>query len=243
MYPEPLFHILGHGVSLYHLSQFLGILVVLAVALRLGQGRGISPVVVLDAWIIGVVSAWVGHLLSGSILGVIPAALVSLSLFLARHPSTRARPFEVLDVFLPGISFSQALGRLGCLSAGCCHGKPAYGLPWAVTFSHPAAACIYQGIPIHPTQLYEAAGDLVIFAILLALRNRPAFRGVLVWVYLLSYGFLRFVVEFYRGEVRPMVGFLSLSQVICIVFVVIGGIMVARRFLASADVGRGETRF
>ncbi len=45
--------------------------------------------------------------------------------------------FETCDVFAPGIALGQAIGRLGCFSAGCCWGTEA-NLPWAVTFHNPA---------------------------------------------------------------------------------------------------------
>jgi phosphatidylglycerol:prolipoprotein diacylglycerol transferase len=162
------------------------------------------------------------------------AAIIVLVCFLwvfaKLHPATREKPLEALDIDFPALALYGALARFGCFSAGCCHGKPAWDLPWAVVFDHPASSSIYRGIPVHPTQLYEAAGDLVIFSLLIALRNRPAFKGALIWVYLLAYGLLRFCVEFYRGDVRPMVGLLSLNQVICIAFIVIGSAMLARRF-------------
>jgi phosphatidylglycerol:prolipoprotein diacylglycerol transferase len=256
MYPEPLFHVLDHGINLYILIRLLSALPALALALLLGRERDIPPTVVLDGLLIAVVAAvlggsllWsliglFGHAISGpwSLAGIV-AVIGSLAIFVRFHSVARARAAEFMDVFCASGALALGLGRLGCLAAGCCYGKPAYGLPWAVTFSHPATACIYKGIPVHPTQLYQAAGNLVIFVALLVLWKRPAFRGALLWVSLLSYGLLRFVVEFYRGDVRPMVGCLSLSQVVCIAFVAIGGVMLARRFLASADVGRGESRF
>jgi hypothetical protein len=234
MCPEPLFHILGYGVNLYTLFYSLGLFPVFALSFLLARERGNQPARVLVGCAIGVISVLMAT--RWSVAGII-LFVGSMGLFSALRPTRRARPLEALDIAFPPVALYQALARLGCFSAGCCHGKPAYGLPWAVTFSHPASACIYKGIPVHPTQLYQAAGNLVIFAILLALRNRPAFRGALLWVYLLSYGLLRFIVEFYRGDVRPMVGFLSLSQVVCIAFVLVGGVMLTRRFLAGADAG------
>ena len=35
------------------------------------------------------------------------------------------------DVFAPGIALGHVVGRLGCLMAGCCFGKPA-DVPWAI---------------------------------------------------------------------------------------------------------------
>ena len=84
------------------------------------------------------------------------------------------------DAFAPGIAAGQAVGRLGCLLAGCCYGHPT-DAPWGVTFTNPLAAA-NVGTPLdvslHPTQLYESVAALVILGVLLAFerRGRP-FRG------------------------------------------------------------------
>ena len=146
-------------------------------------------------------------------------------------PETRGRPGDVMDVAGPVLAFFQVFSRWSCFSAGCCHGKPAYGLPWAVLFRHPRTHCIYRGIPVHPTQLYLSVGNLALLVVLLALWRRPWFRGRLVWVYLAGYGLLRLAVEFYRGDVRPMVGALSIYQVICLVYIAAGGAALLRACL------------
>ena len=56
------------------------------------------------------------------------------------------------------------------------------------------------GLPLHPTQLYEAAGNLIIFlGLLLAHRGKTRDGAIFLW-YLLSYGALRFTVEMFRGD-------------------------------------------
>ena len=56
--------------------------------------------------------------------------------------------------------------------------------------------------PLHPTQLYEAFGELLIFAALLVLRPRLRRQpGTLLVTYLGLYALLRFVVEIFRGDV------------------------------------------
>jgi phosphatidylglycerol:prolipoprotein diacylglycerol transferase len=70
------------------------------------------------------------------------------------------------------------------------------------------------GVPLHPTQLYEAATEAVILAVLLVTERlgRP-FPGRTFWTYMLLYGTSRFVIEFYRGDARGMVfDALSTSQ-------------------------------
>ena len=55
------------------------------------------------------------------------------------------------------------IGRFGCLLAGCCYGRPS-DVPWAITFTDPVAAANVGtplGIPLHPTQLYDAGAELL----------------------------------------------------------------------------------
>ena len=124
------------------------------------------------------------------------------------------------DVFAPGIALGHAIGRFGCLFAGCCYGRPT-SKPWGITFTDPFAATNVGtplGIPLHPTQLYEAAAELLILGILLVTerKGRP-YPGRTFWLYMLLYAITRFVIEFYRGDERGAVGMFSTSQFISII--------------------------
>ena len=106
------------------------------------------------------------------------------------------------DSFVPGIALGHAFGRLGCFAAGCCWGEPS-GLPWAVTFSDPYAHQIVGvplGVDLHPTQLYESAALLLIFAFLYRLHARKQFDGQVLGWYLLLYPAARFTIEFARDH-------------------------------------------
>src|SRR4051795_911029 len=124
------------------------------------------------------------------------------------------------DVFAPGIALGHVVGRFGCLFAGCCYGKPTT-LPWGITFSDPFAAANVGtplGVPLHPTQIYEAAAEALILAILLwTERKGKPFAGRTFWLYMLLYAISRFAIEFFRGDERGTVGMFSTSQFISIV--------------------------
>ena len=113
------------------------------------------------------------------------------------------------------------VGRLGCLLAGCCFGRPT-DVAWAVTFTDPIANLNVGtplNIPLHPTQVYESAAGLIILLLLLGLerRGRP-FQGRTFWLFVLFYAISRFIIEFYRGDDRGMpLGGLSTSQLISLV--------------------------
>lgn len=123
------------------------------------------------------------------------------------------------DMFAPGIALGHVIGRFGCLFAGCCYGKPTTK-PWGITFTDPFAASNVGtplGVPLHPTQLYEAGAEFIILLILLwsERKGRP-YPGRTFWLYMLLYAVSRFIIEFYRGDDRGMVGVFSTSQFISI---------------------------
>jgi phosphatidylglycerol---prolipoprotein diacylglyceryl transferase len=113
----------------------------------------------------------------------------------------QALPFwKMGDLLAPSIALGQVFGRLGCFAAGCCFGKTT-DLPWAVTFRDPQSLAP-TGIPLHPTQLYEALTTFLIFLILMALKRRPFFPGFRLLTYLFLYGSVRWFLEFFRGDYR-----------------------------------------
>ncbi len=106
--------------------------------------------------------------------------------------------WKVSDLFTPSLAIGHAIGRLGCLFAGCCHGKPT-DMPWGITFTHPDSLAI-KDIPLHPTQIYESFAETSIFIALLILRKRKGFHGQVFWTYVLLYSVARFIIEFFRGD-------------------------------------------
>jgi phosphatidylglycerol:prolipoprotein diacylglycerol transferase len=121
------------------------------------------------------------------------------------------------DAFAPGVALGHVTGRLGCFAAGCCYGRPT-SLPWAVTFTNPLAAANVGtplGIPLHPTQLYEAGAELLILIVLLATERRGhRFPGRTFWLYMILYAISRFIIEIYRGDPRGIIFGISTSQFI-----------------------------
>ena len=142
-------------------------------------------------------------------------------LFRSWYVAKHQLPFwTTCDVFAPGIALGHVTGRLGCLAAGCCYGKPA-SVPWAITFTNPLATQNVGtplGIPLHPTQLYEAGAELLILVLLLATERRGrAFAGRTFWGYMFLYAVSRYIIENFRGDPRGTVfGIFSTSQFISV---------------------------
>jgi phosphatidylglycerol:prolipoprotein diacylglycerol transferase len=157
--------------------------------------------------------------------GLIAAVTVALA-YIWRH---RMPMWTTTDVFAPGIALGHVVGRLGCLLAGCCFGRPT-SVPWAISFHDPnafATSGTPLGVSLHPTQLYEAGAEALILVFLLAFerRGRP-FPGRTFWSYMLLYGISRFIIEFYRGDPRGTVfDALSTSQFVSVILVPLSVVM------------------
>lgn len=123
------------------------------------------------------------------------------------------------------IPFIHAFGRIGCYYAGCCYGK-AYDGFGAIVYSTGTLAP--AGIPLFPVQLLEAALLVMISLALLYLLIKDK-KQLTVPVYFATYGVVRFVLEFYRGDdIRGSYLFLTTSQWISIALVALGCVILLR---------------
>ena len=115
------------------------------------------------------------------------------------------------------ITIAHGFGRIGCLFAGCCHGKVTdewYGI-WNAEV----------GAKTVPIPLYEAIFLFVLSALMIILLFRLDFKYNMT-LYLISYGIWRFVIEYFRADYRgDFIPGLSPSQFWSIVMV-IGGIAI-----------------
>jgi phosphatidylglycerol:prolipoprotein diacylglycerol transferase len=239
VYPE-LFKIGPFTVYTYGVLLAASYLLGLRLAMWRAKKWGLDPNHVLDLGIYIIIAALVGAKLlllivdfdqfqspkdllnlarlGGVFYGGLLLAVGVAFWYIARH---RLPFWTTCDVFAPGIALGHVTGRLGCLAAGCCYGKPT-DAPWGIVFTNPLAAANVGtplGIRLHPTQLYEAGAALLILAILLATerRGRP-FPGRTFWSYMFLYAVTRYIIEMYRGDPRGTVlGIFSTSQFISIV--------------------------
>ncbi len=129
---------------------------------------------------------------------------------------------ELADLIAPYIAIAHGIGRVGCFLFGCCYGSVCEW-PWAVHFPTDAGASVsYPTQGIHPVQLYEAFALWGLGTLLLLARERRAFPGQILWMYLILYGIARFVLEFFRGDDRGtlLVAWLSPSQTLYLLMAV-----------------------
>jgi len=108
---------------------------------------------------------------------------------------------------------------------GCCYGRPS--IRWGVLFSQSDIAP--RDIPLLPVQMYEAVGELLLFVVLARLGAKGMDGRKMLIIYLFSYGVLRFLLEFLRGDLyRGFLLDLSVSQVISVFSVLFAGTLLIR---------------
>ena len=134
---------------------------------------------------------------------------------------------KIADILSLGIPLSHALGRFGCFSYGCCYGKPTDSFIGMLFPPDSPAGSL--GVKVIHAQLIEAFFLILIFLILMNLKKNKRFEGQLFLYYLFLYCILRFIIEFFRGDERGGMFFLSVSQFISI-FVIILGVILWQRW-------------
>lgn len=255
MFPK-LFQVGGFSLPTYGLLVALAFLTALALASKYAKRLGLDSEKIVN---LGVYCALMG-MLGAKILMIAldpefrahPAEIFSLStlqsagiffggfilaiVFALVYMRVQKLPvLPTCDVFAPAVAIGHGIGRLGCFAAGCCWGKPTH-LPWAVTFTNPDATTgVPLGIPLHPTQLYEAFGEGLICLFLVRMLNREHRDGAVIGAYLVLYGLLRFGVEFLRmhDSSNPLGGPFTLEQWISLVLAMAGLYLVFRRTAVS----------
>jgi phosphatidylglycerol:prolipoprotein diacylglycerol transferase len=123
----------------------------------------------------------------------------------------------------PALAFGHLLGRIGCFLVGDDYGTPT-DLPWGVAFPEGLPPTT---VPVHPTQLYEAAGLALLGSLLLQWRRRRVADAIVLGRYLVGAGALRFAIEFIRVNERVAFG-LSVAHLVSLAVVAIGIGMLTR---------------
>ena len=162
--------------------------------------------------------------------------------------------WRIADVAGPGIAAGYAVGRTGCWAVGDDYGNPWPGGWLAVKFPEGAPPSTVEHmsrvfgvrfppgtspdtvVAVYPTQLFEVAMGLGMFAILWRLRDHKHAEGWLFGLYCLLAGVERFIVEFFRAKDDRLFGPLSSAQLVALV-VVVAGVVIMK---LQARVGPGK---
>jgi phosphatidylglycerol:prolipoprotein diacylglycerol transferase len=129
----------------------------------------------------------------------------------------------MLAAATPALAAGHAIGRIGCFLVGDDYGRPS-NLPWAVAFPQGLPP---TDVPVHPTQLYEAAALAVVTWMLLRWRRGGTPDLVVLARYLIVAGAIRFAIEFIRVNVR-VIGPLTVAHLVSLALVLAGVALLAR---------------
>lgn len=160
---------------------------------------------------------------------------------------------RMFDVGGPACAAAYAVGRTGCWAVGDDYGRPWNGF-LAVAFPDgappstagimarefgivpPPGAGVNTLLSVFPTQLYEVALGLVMFAILWRIRDHRHAEGWLFGAYCVLAGIERFIIEFFRAKDDRLLAGLTYAQFIALGFVAVGVVWM----MARAKVGPGK---
>jgi phosphatidylglycerol:prolipoprotein diacylglycerol transferase len=129
----------------------------------------------------------------------------------------------VLAAATPALAIGHAIGRIGCFLVGDDYGRPTE-LPWGVAFPQGLPP---TSVPVHPTQLYEAAALVPLAWLLFRWRRQGRPDTFVLGAYLVLAGTIRFLIEFVRVNVR-VVGIFTIAHLASLIVVVVGLLLGAR---------------
>ena len=134
------------------------------------------------------------------------------------------------DATILGWPLGHAIGRIGCHTLGCCHGRPTKSR-FGITYTNPDSKVLWGsklgGIPLYPTQLLSSLGNVLLYGLLAWMATTQELRpGQLLATYLVVGGTGRFFIEYLRGiPVKRVLGMtpfqgvsLSLAAVGAVIF-------------------------
>ena len=136
--------------------------------------------------------------------------------------------FSISDFIVPMVPVGLFFGRIGNFINGELWGKVS-DVPWAMIFPN--------GGPLarHPSQLYEAMLEgVLLFVILWIYSAKPKPPGAVSGLFLLGYGFFRFMVEFVRIPDQQygylLLDWITMGQILSLPMIVVGLFIIARAF-------------
>lgn len=235
----PFIVLFGREIGTYGLCMLLGITLAVLLGIRRGKSRGIQ---FEDVLIVGAVSLGLaliggsllfvfvtytpkqiwqyictgdftflssGIVFYGGLIGGILGAFIGI-----RIAGCECKAME--SAVVPFIPLGHAVGRIGCVMAGCCHGFPYEG-PLALHYPNSVLG-LSPAQGYFPVQPLETLINLVICLLLLWFDKKKRRAFDLLFMYLGLYASARFFLEMLRGDmIRGIWNSLSTSQIISLI--------------------------
>jgi phosphatidylglycerol:prolipoprotein diacylglycerol transferase len=126
--------------------------------------------------------------------------------------------FKYADCVTPALILGQALGRIGCILGDGGHLGKITTIAWGA---------LYNGEIRHLTAAYELIGLIILFAIFMHIRKKQVFDGLIFTAYMVSYGVLRLIIDYFR--VDPTYLGLTIAQYVSIAIIAISGTILIMR--------------
>jgi len=135
-------------------------------------------------------------------------------LIVSRIMRFRHNPWDTVAYAFPA---AVAVQSLGCFFYGCCFGTPS-GVPWAISYPVMSLAHYHQfnsglisygdtlSLPVHPVQLYQSAGALIVILLVFMFKNRWKSKGSLLLSSVVFFCVIRFIIEFFRDPLSNKTG-------------------------------------
>lgn len=237
----------GVNISWYGVMFGLGFLIALVLACQLCKERDISeeypytlvwwvfPFSILGARIyflifdgidnfVDIFRIWDGGL---AIYGGVIGGFVGLIISCIIH---KISIIKTTDVVVPVLAIGQAFGRIGCIFGQCCYGIEVTNksLQWF------PISLFVNGEYHYATNFYESLLDLALFFVLTILLRKIKITGIVTFAYLVGYGLIRFILEFFRDQAQTLyLGSFPVSQLVSIVCVITGVVGICTLLLVN----------
>lgn len=170
---------------------------------------------------------WKGGIISW---GVLIGGIAGIFIFKITAKIKADRLFSIVDLCAPYFALASAIGRIGCFLRGCCFGIQT-ALPWGVIYIEGLSS--HQGLgAVHPTQIYHAIADFLIFIVLLRINRKKDIlekkskkskyeffskKGGVFLLFLALYSAERFFIDFLRWHsANDYIGRITVTQFIFI---------------------------
>jgi phosphatidylglycerol:prolipoprotein diacylglycerol transferase len=170
---------------------------------------------------------WKGGIIS---YGVLLGGIFGVIIYKITSKAKNADIKNILDLMAPYFVLAIAIGRIGCFLRGCCFGIPTT-LPWGIIYG-PGSEAFKAGLAgaVHPTQIYHAILDFLIFFALLKVNKKKdnlqakgieskfkffSKKGSTFLLFLMLYSMERFFVDFLRYHPSTeYIGMISITQIV-----------------------------
>ena len=131
-----------------------------------------------------------------SIVGGVLGVFTIVPIYLAWQKIPILAALDLTALYAP---LMQSIGRIGCLSVGCCYGMPTS--KWLSVTYHNHSAGAPLGTALLPTQLYSSISLIMIFALLFFLRKQLKIgTGSILFLYLTLISIERWANDFFRSS-------------------------------------------